>query len=53
MTLAGLFNEWKISRRDILRHSGIKQMDQEIMLKTVNHNLNLKLIRITFLFIQF
>lgn len=40
LTLAGSFNKCKITRKDILRHSGIKQMDQAIMLKTVNHNLN-------------
>lgn len=40
LTLAGSFNECKITRKDIPRHSGIQQMDQAIMLKTVNHNLN-------------
>jgi hypothetical protein len=41
LTLASSFNECKITRKDILRHSGIKQMDLAITLKTVNDNLNL------------
>lgn len=40
LTLAGLFNKCKITRKDILKHSGTKQMDQATMLKTANHSLN-------------
>lgn len=40
LTLAGLFNKCKITRKDILKHSGMKQMDQATMLKTANHSLN-------------
>lgn len=40
LTLAGSFRECKITRKDIRRHSGIQQMDQAILLKTVNHSSN-------------